>query len=209
MAGTLKHIALSLVLIPLLAAAGSATELTEIDLMSTSGTLQMRKMQAERAQLGPDSHLVAEKPRLTIRLSAEKRVQAEAESGLVVVGGDRGRAARLIAQVQNASDIRRYGRDFRQIQHPGDILLSSPEKRTVATLGETGTIRTGQLVWSEYLGKYFLPGSFEQETQLESGAVLQIQGGCALISKDFDSWSYFGSSGQDPVLFFKRPESEE
>ncbi|HMX62809.1 MAG TPA: hypothetical protein PKD58_07055, partial [Candidatus Sumerlaeota bacterium] len=63
--------------------------MTGVDLVTTSGTLELQRVSAAEAQLSDDGIRIDTKQlTLSLSLSADRKVSATAPEGIIIVGGE-------------------------------------------------------------------------------------------------------------------------
>lgn len=205
MAETLRNLTLSL-LILILPITVPATVLTGVKIVSTSGTLTMQRIEAERVTVGKDQEIViAEDLQLTVLMESGETAHVRADKGVVVMDGDTRLGERLMSGGMSAEKVQRYGQQFRTIKYPGDFQLLGEETDVTAEIGERGSVRSREMIWSELLSVFLFPREFKQTATLETGDQIYITGGAASVTRAFDDWIYFGSDNVSPAIEYERP----
>lgn len=206
MAKTFRYLALTFFLLIGISSQGKQTEMTAINLASTSGTMVMRHVEASKATLSQDAqYLLTENLHMVVRMKDDKFLDATAAKGIVNLNGNREYGQQLVKDLSPFELLQEYGKDFTQIQYPGDFMLDGDGTLTKASMGDSGTIETEKLIWSDLMKSYLMPDHFNQAMTMEDGSVISIVGIGAIIDEELQHWMYYGNASQAVEMIYTNP----
>lgn len=213
LAKTPRHTPFSLLIafaILLVASRLCAMEMTGVDLVTTSGTLELQRVSAAEAQLSDDGIRIDTKQlTLSLSLSADRKVSATAPEGIIIVGGEEKPSLDGTASAKAAYEqMKAYGSDFLANSGPGDLLLDGKGKSTVATFGDDGQVSAEKLIWSDRIGKFILPGQFVQTGHIDADTHVNVTGAAVSIDQAFRNWTYYGDEKNPAVIVWERKAAD-
>ncbi len=182
-----------------------AIEMTSVDLVTTSGTLEVQRVTAGEAVLSDDgTRINTQKLSLSVRATGDRLIHASAPEGVVIVGGEEKKAPSNRSRRLGLQEIMKYGSDFADNAGPGDILLDGKGEGAVATLGEDGEIRADQLIWSDRLSRFLLPGNFKQQGSMGVDTSMRVTGAAVTVDQDFRNWTYYSDKKTPAEIVWER-----
>ncbi|MCC6546938.1 hypothetical protein IT570_07190 [Candidatus Sumerlaeota bacterium] len=210
MAKAPRHPAASLLIAFLLLLVTSrlaAMEMTGVDLVTTSGTLELQRVSAAEAVLSDDGVRIDTKElTLSLRLGENRNVSAKAPEGIIIVGGEENNSVSAAKGSEKTSfkQMMAYGDDFLGHCGPGDLLLDGKGQPTVARFGDDGEVSSDKLIWSDKLAKFILPGQFKQSGHVTADTHVNVTGAAVAIDQAFRNWTYYGDETNPAVIVWER-----
>lgn len=181
--------------------------MTGLDLSTTSGTLELQRVKADRAVMSDDGlSIITERLSLQTASPGSGTVKAEAETGVVVIGGA-GHDPKDNRSVYSMAEILAFGNSFNEKARRGDMLLESKDSDIIANVADRGAITSRRVVWSDELDRFFLPGFFRQEASTDAGSRLSISGSVMTVDRTFTRWQYYAPPGEPTRIEFDGGDS--
>lgn len=208
MAKTVRHLALSGLILGAVGVAQGNVALTGLDIQVSEGKRILHNIEADSATITEDRRMVEA---IAMTLSANEdttqTVTSFAPRALVHLGDERvrleeGEPAPSLEQIFN------YDRNFRTEGVEGDVLLLGEGTIIETRVGDTGLLESERLIWSSRYDRLLIPVPFRQTNQLPSGEVT-IDGEALSVDRDFREWTYFALPESDVELVYTAPPAGE
>lgn len=208
MAKTLRHLALSGLILGVLGVAHGNVTLTGLRIQVTEEDRILHNIHSETASLSGDRSMV-EARALTLSANEDttQTITSFAPRALVHLGGDRTPPAET-APAPSLDEIYFYDRNFSSEAVEGDVLLLGEGNQIETNVGDSATLHSERLIWSALYERLLIPVPFRQTNQLPGGEVV-IVGEALSVDHDFREWTYFALPESDIEFEYSAAPLEE